>query len=115
MLRRRGERFRDASGETARVGIDIGLDTILFGLTGLAIGVVIWFPFAGSPAGTSVEIFSTVIAVFAPYLFGATLTGIARTALYVYPTESVQPSEFHDGISLGRRRRGMSVVPQGRW
>lgn len=61
--------FRDASGETAGAGIDVGFDTILFGLAGLEVGVVIYLLFAGSPAGASAGVIVAVITEARP-LYG---------------------------------------------
>lgn len=96
MFRRSGETFRETWGETAGAGFGVGVVTVLFVLGGILLSILVFVVFAGSPLGFLGSVAFAVAVFFAAYLASATLTAIVRTALYVYATEGIQPSEFDD-------------------
>lgn len=104
-LTRSGETFKNTWGETAGAGFGVGLVTILFIVVGivLAIGFLVVAESIGAVLGTVGALAGGAILVLLGYLAGVTLTGIARTALYVYATEGIKPSQFDD-VDFGQLR-----------
>lgn len=96
MFRRSGETFKQTWGETAGAGFGVGIVTALFVIIGLAFAVLGFVVFAGSAVGVMGSLLFAALVLFAAVIFGQTLGAIARTALYVYATEGIQPSEFDD-------------------
>lgn len=96
MFRRSGQTFKETWGETAGAGFGVGIVTALFIVAGLLLAVVGFIFLSGSVVGFIGTLLFAVLVVFAAVLFGQTLGAIARTALYVYATEGIQPSEFDD-------------------
>lgn len=100
MFRRSGETFKNTWGETVGAGFGVGLITALFAIVGVALALVVIVVLGGSLLGFLGGIVFAVIIMLAVYLFGATLGGIAKTALYVYATEGERPPEF-DNVDFG--------------
>lgn len=96
MFSRSGETFKDTWGETAGAGFGVGLVTVLFTLGGVLIAGLVFVAFGSSAVGAAGGLVIAVLVIFGAYLVGTTLTGIAKTALYIYATEGVQPAEFND-------------------
>lgn len=97
-LSRSGETFKNTWGETAGAGFGVGIVTLLFLAGGLAVGVGLFF--VGASTGSALGVLGALavgaVLVLLAYLAGTTLGAIARTALYVYATEGMQPSDFDD-------------------
>ncbi|GAB3033686.1 DUF6159 family protein [Natronobiforma cellulositropha] len=93
MFTRSASIFKDTWGETA--GANVGLNVIpaLIAIAGIALAVVV-----GVVIPTAASIVTAVViaigAVVAAVLVGGVITGVAKTALYVYATESIEPEAF---------------------
>lgn len=89
--------FKDTWGESLGAMGAINVVTILLALVGIAVGAGVFFLL---PATGSAHLIMTVIvggsAVVFGILIGKTLTGVAKTALYVYATEKTAPKYFED-------------------
>jgi len=88
--------FRETWGETFSSTLGIGLIQFVGWLGGMAIVVAVGgVLFTVVPAvGTSTVILGAVGVTVGIYLVGQTVQGIAKTALYVYASERMVPSEF---------------------
>ncbi|MFB6107621.1 MAG: DUF6159 family protein [Haloplanus sp.] len=97
-------------GESMGAVGGVALVTIALGVVGAVPGVlVLWLlPESAGLLGILVLIVSVLLAV----LVGQTLTGIAKTALYLYATEDDAPSYFR-GIEFGDGGAGGSGTPDG--
>ena len=96
MFRRSGETFRETWGETAGAGFGVGVITVLVTLIGVGFAVGVLAVFGSTVVGAASGILLLVLVVFASFLLGTTLSGIAKVALYLYATEGVQPAQFDD-------------------
>jgi len=89
--------FKDTWGESIGAMGTIDVATFLFVLAGLILGALTFVVTTG--LGT-VQLLATLLvggsAVILGLLVGKTLTGIAKTALYVYATEDTAPAYFDD-------------------
>jgi hypothetical protein len=89
--------FKNTWGESIGAMGAINLVTILFTLVGVAVAAGVFFLV---PATSGGAFLMTVIvggsAVILGVLVGKTLTGVAKTALYVYATENTAPEYFED-------------------
>jgi hypothetical protein len=103
MFKRSGETFKNTWGETAGAGFGVGIVSVLFALVGLAVAVLVFF-LVGDTVGVVGAIAVGAAALLLAYLLGTTLTGIAKTALYVYATEGQRPREF-ENVDFGRANR----------
>ncbi len=101
--------FRETWGETFSSTLGIGLIQFVGWLGGMAIVVAVGgVLFTVVPAvGTSTVILGAVGVSVGIYLVGQTVQGIAKTALYVYASERMVPSEFDnfDFKTMGGRTR----------
>ncbi|WP_435335666.1 DUF6159 family protein [Haloarchaeobius sp. TZWWS8] len=95
-IRRSGETFKRTWGETAGAGFGVGLVSILFTVVGVGLAIGAFALLGGSGAGFLVAAIFAVVVVLGTVLVGQALTGIAKTALYVYATEGTQPAAFDD-------------------
>ncbi len=109
--------FTDTWGESIGAMAAINVATGLLALVGVLIGGVTFVALTGF--GT-VRLAATVIvggsAVVVGVLVGKTLTGIAKTALYLYATENTAPDHFEDidFEALGGDRTARQGVLGGR-
>jgi hypothetical protein len=107
MFKESARTFKDTWGESIGAMGAINVVTLLLTLAGAAVAAGIFFllPAAGS-ARTVLTVVVGGSAVVFGVLVGKTLTGVAKTALYVYATEDVAPKYFEDmdfaGMGGGR-------------
>ena len=89
--------FKDTWGESIGAMGAINLVTFLLALVGVAVAAGVFFLL---PAAGSGRVILTVVvggsAVVFGVLLGKTLTGVAKTALYIYATENESPEYFED-------------------
>ena len=89
--------FKDTWGESIGAMGAINIVTFLLALVGVAVAAAIFFLV---PAVGSARLIMTVVvggsAIVFGVLVGKTLTGVAKTALYVYATENTAPKYFED-------------------
>ncbi|MFW5984053.1 MAG: DUF6159 family protein [Halobacteria archaeon] len=89
--------FKDTWGESIGAMGAINIVTFLFALAGVAVAAGVFFLV---PAAGSARLILTVLvggpAIIFGFLVGKTLTGVAKTALYVYATENESPEYFED-------------------
>ncbi len=94
--------FKNTWGESIGAMGAINVVTLLLALVGVAVGAAVFFLV---PAAGSAHLIMTVVvggsAVILGVLVGKALTGIAKTALYVYATENAAPKYFED-MDFGR-------------
>ncbi|MFT4945934.1 MAG: hypothetical protein ACI8TL_000162 [Natronomonas sp.] len=97
MLKESGRTFKETWGESLGAMGAIDLVTVLLAITGVALGAVTFVVTAGLGA---VQLLATLLvggaAVIFALLVGKTLSGVAKTALYVYTTENTAPEHFED-------------------
>jgi len=110
MFSRSAGTFRDTWGETFSSTLGIGLIQFVLWIAGMALVVLVGgLLFTVVPAvGTSTVILGAIGITVGVYLVGQTVQGIAKTALYVYASEGMVPSEFDnfDFKTMGGRTRG---------
>jgi len=94
--------FKDTWGESIGAMGAINIVTFLLALVGVAVAAGVFFlvPAVGSARLIMTVVFGGSAVVFG-VLVGKTLTGIAKTALYVYATEKTEPKYFED-MDFGR-------------
>ncbi|WP_435360470.1 DUF6159 family protein [Haloarchaeobius sp. DFWS5] len=95
-ISRSGETFKRTWGETAGAGFGVGLVSVLFTIVGIVLAGLAFVVLGGSAVGFAGALAFSVVVVLGTVLVGQTLTGIAKTALYVYATDGRQPSAFDD-------------------
>jgi hypothetical protein len=99
---RSGSLVKDIWGES--LGAETGVSIVMFLLTGVgvavALGLYLVLP-TDTTVGLAVVAVVGGVAIVLGLLIGYALTGIAKTALYVYGTENESPRYF-DGIDFGR-------------
>jgi hypothetical protein len=89
--------FRDTWGESVGAMGTVDVVTVLLALAGVALGVLTFLVTAGlGAAGVLAAVLVGATAVLVGLLVGKALSGIARTALYVYATETTAPEQFDD-------------------
>ena len=97
MLKESGRTFKDTWGESLGAMGAIDIVTVLLAIVAVALGGVTFVATTGLGA---VQLLATVLiggtAVVFALLLGKTLSGIAKTALYVYTTDSAAPEHFED-------------------
>jgi hypothetical protein len=100
---RSGSLVRDIWGES--LGAEAGVSIVMFLMTlgGVAVAAVL---FVVLPTGTTAGLLALAVlgggAVLLGLLVGYALTGIAKTALYVYGTENEAPRYF-EHVQFGKR------------
>lgn len=97
MFSRSKETVAETWGESMGAIGGIGIVTVVLGALGAIPGVALLVLFSGSVG--LVGLLVLVAGVLIAMLLGQTLTGIAKTALYVYATEDEAP-EYFDGIDF---------------
>jgi hypothetical protein len=101
MFKESGRTFKDTWGESIGAMGTIDVVTFLLALVGVALGAITFVLTTG--LGT-VQLLATVLiggsAIMIGLLVGKALSGIAKTALYVYATEDTAP-EFFDDMDFG--------------
>lgn len=89
--------FKDTWGESIGVMGAVNLVTVVFGLVAAALAAVTYV--AVPLAGTGRLVVTVVVggsAFLFAVLIGKSLTGVAKTALYVYATDREAPEHFED-------------------
>lgn len=109
MLSESANTFKETWGES--IG-DMGpIDTVSFllALTGVELGVLTFVVTTGmDPIQLPATVLIGGYAFLSGLLIGKFLSGVAKTALYVYATESTAP-EFFDDMDFGEFGGDMSV------
>ena len=97
MLKESGNMFKDTWGESIGAMGTIDVVSFLLALVGIGLGAVTFILTAGM--GT-VQLLATLLIGGSAFVFGLligkALTGVAKTALYVYATENTAPEYFDD-------------------
>jgi hypothetical protein len=92
--------FKNTWGESIGAMATIDIFSFLLSLAGIGLGALTYVV----TAGTEIQLLATVVIGGSGFLFGLlvgkALSGIAKTALYVYATESTAP-EFFDDMDFG--------------
>lgn len=92
--------FKDTWGESIGAMATIDIFSFLLALVGVGLGALT-FVVTG---GMSIQLLATVLIGGSAFIFGLligkALSGIAKTALYVYATESTAP-EYFDDMNFG--------------
>lgn len=102
MFSRSGGLVKEIWGESLGAEAGVSIVTFLLVLVGIAVTAVAFLAFpTGTAAGLFVVIAFGSVAIVGALLIGMALTGIAKTALYVYATEDETPSYF-GGMDFGR-------------
>lgn len=95
MFTRSGGLVKEVWGESLGAETGVGIVTFLLVLGGLAVGGLAYLVLpTGTTAGLVVVIAIAAVAVIAAAVIGETLSGIAKTAVYVYATENESPKYF---------------------
>jgi MFS family permease len=110
MLKESGKTFKDTYGESIGAMGAINIVTFLLMLGAAALGVLAFVALPGSVGLLGAILLGGSAMVFAA-LVGNALTGVAKTALYVYATEDRSP-EFFDDMDL-RSLGGDDAGPSG--
>ncbi|WP_136689474.1 DUF6159 family protein [Halorhabdus amylolytica] len=117
MFRESGHTIKRTWGESLGTLSAISIVTFVLVLGGVAVAGVTFLTFAGAGlVGILVTIAIGGTAIVLAYLIGQALTGIAKTALYVYATEDEAPEFFEDMDfnRLGGGSQGSSGMLGGR-
>jgi hypothetical protein len=97
MFKESASTFKNTWGESIGSMATIDIVTVLLTLGGVALGALTFVLTTGLG---SVQLFATLLvggtAVLMALLVGKALTGVAKTALYVYATEQTAPEHFED-------------------
>ena len=97
MLKESASTFKDTWGESIGAMGTIDIVTTLLALIGVGLGALTFIVTAGM--GT-VQLLATVLIGGSTFIFGLllgkALSGVAKTALFVYATESTAPEYFDD-------------------
>jgi len=96
MFERSGRTFKQTWGETAGAGFGVGIVTALFTLGGLAVAGIVFLVLGGTAVGVIGAVAIGALVLLAAYLLGTALGSIAKTALYIYATESERPDGFEN-------------------
>jgi len=88
--------FKNTWGESIGAMATIDVVSFLLALAGLGLGALTFV----ATAGTEIQLLATVVVGGSGFLFGLlvgkALSGVAKTALYVYATETTAPEYFDD-------------------
>ncbi len=102
MFSRSGGLVKDIWGESLGAETGVSLVTFLLVLVGVAVAAATFFVVPGTgPLSLAVVALVGGGAILLAFLIGSALTGIAKTALYVYATEDETPHYF-SGMDFGR-------------
>jgi hypothetical protein len=97
MFKESANTFKNTWGESIGAMGAIDIVTFLLVLGGIALGVLTFFVTAGlGTAGFALTVLVAAVAILLALLVGKALSGIAKTALYVYATEQESPEFFED-------------------
>ncbi|WP_436901066.1 DUF6159 family protein [Halovenus halobia] len=97
MFKESASTFKNTWGESIGAMGAIDIVTLLLVLGALALGVLTFVVTAGlGTVGFALTVLVAGIAVMLALLIGKALSGIAKTALYVYATEQDSPEFFED-------------------
>ncbi|QDX40118.1 DUF6159 family protein [Salarchaeum sp. JOR-1] len=110
MFSRSKETVQQTWGESLGAAGAVGLVTVALVFLGAFPGAVL---LVAAPVPTPVSLVVLAIGVLLAGLVGQTLTGVAKTALYVYATEDETPAYF-EGIDFGDDGNGGSGGFRGR-
>jgi len=103
MFSRSGGIVREVWGESLGAETGIGIVTFLLVLAGAGVAAVL---FLVVPTGSTGGLLAVLVlgggAIVLAFLVGETLSGIAKTAVYVYATEDERPPQFAH-VDFGRR------------
>jgi len=103
MFGRSGQIVRDVWGESLGAEAGVGIVTFLLALVGLGLSAIVFLVVpTGTTVGFAAFLAVAVVLVFGAVLVGETLSGIAKTAVYVYATEDEAPGYF-SSVPFGRR------------
>jgi len=104
--------FKNTWGESIGAMATIDIFSFLMSLAGLALGGLTFVV----TAGTGFQLLAAVVVGGSGFVFGLligkALSGVAKTALYVYATESTAPS-FFDDMDFGTFGGDMSAATRG--
>lgn len=109
--------FKNTWGESIGAMGAVDIVTILFALVGVGLGAATYVLTTGLGA---IQLLATVLvggsAVLLGLLLGKALSGVAKTALYVYATEQTAPEHFGDMdfTRLGGEREQSGVLGRDR-
>ncbi len=86
--------FKETWGETVGTKVGLGIIPALIMIPGviLAVGILV------ASQGLAMVVVALAVAILAgvlSMLVGGVITGVAKTALYVYATEDIKPEEFN--------------------
>lgn len=113
MLSESASTFKDTWGESLGAMGTIDVFSFLLALLGLGLGALTFVVTAGTGA---IQLPATVLVGGTAFIFGLligkALSGIAKTALYVYATESTAP-EFFDDMDFSSAGRDKSPSTGG--
>ncbi|WP_181687076.1 DUF6159 family protein [Halorhabdus salina] len=117
MFKQSGRTIRNTWGESLGALSAISIVTFLLVLGGVAVATVTFLAVPGS--GLAVILATAAVggtAILLAFLIGQALTGIAKTALYVYATEQEAPEFFEDMdfSRLGVESQGSAGMVGGR-
>ncbi len=102
MFKESASTFKNTWGESIGAMGAIDIVTFLLVLGSLALGVLTFVLTAGlGTVGFALTVLVAGVAVMLALLIGKALSGIAKTALYVYATEQDSP-EYFDDMDFGR-------------
>lgn len=95
MFSRSGALVKDVWGESLGSEAGVGIVTFVLVLLGLGVaGIAFLLAPIGTAVGLAVAIAVAAVAVLGALLIGETLSGVAKTAVYVYATEDESPHYF---------------------
>ena len=113
MFKESATTFKDTWGESIGAMGTIDVVTLLLALVGVGLGAITFVLTAG--LGT-VQLLATVLIGGSAFIFGLllgkALSGVAKTALYVYATEDTAP-EFFEDMDFGEIDGGESPSTSG--
>jgi hypothetical protein len=99
---RSGALVKEVWGESLGSEAGVGLVTVLLVLLGVGVTALAFIVLpTGTTAGLLVVLAIGAVAIVGALLVGETLSGIARTAVYVYATEDESPASFSH-VDFGR-------------
>jgi len=110
MFSRSKDTVRDTWGESMGAVGGISVVTIVLGFVGAVPGILVLWLLPESVG--LLGLLALIVSVLLALLIGQTLTGIAKTALYLYATEDETPSYF-EGIDFGDEGRSDGSTPSG--
>lgn len=107
MFARSAETVRETWGESLGAEAGVGLVTVAFILVGAAVGLAL-IVILNFGIGTILGLAIVGGSVLVGAVVGEALTGIAKTALYVYATETEAPQYFED-MDFGGTERDSGI------